>query len=147
MTEEKVRTNTRRDPLTDNAHFRLFEKCLKEPCLAPNSVTTMLGVSSFRVTNDEFLRTLKVELHLDEEVMVDGEISFITNRNLHYKPTVGPGNTIGNAHLTILVGKDIHQFTLKALEYVSTDQTSPTRFGRVIAELIKSKAFAIGIDL
>jgi hypothetical protein len=168
MTQEKVRTNTRRDPLTDNAHYRLFENCLKDPDFAPSSVTTLMGMSTFSVSNEEFFNTLKADLGLRDERHFEGEISFITNRNLHYEPVLGPGNTIGSAYLTILIGGIIHQFTVtsaKSVEpeavhivsrkgllsehqmYVSTDKTPPSSFGKVIGHLIRSEAYSRGEDI
>ncbi len=69
-----------------NSHF--FETFLKGPTAPVHSVSSALGVSSFRVTNQKFLKLLEEKFETNE---VEAEFSFVRNSFLHYEPKLNFG--------------------------------------------------------
>ncbi len=69
-----------------NSYF--FETFLKDPTASVHSVSSALGVSSFRVTNQKFLKLLEEKFETNE---VEAEFSFVRNSFLHYEPELNFG--------------------------------------------------------
>lgn len=69
-----------------NSYF--FETFLKDPSLSAHSVSSALGVSSFRVTSQKFLKLLEEKF---ETTKVEAEFSFVRNSFLHYQPELNFG--------------------------------------------------------
>lgn len=100
------------DAFKQDPNYQIYESCFKATWAAPHSVTTGLGVSTFGITNDELLLKLREHLGLAEYDQLDGEFSFVANRNLSWVPQLREDNTITDATITICVDGHVHQLLM-----------------------------------
>lgn len=100
------------DAFKQDPNYQIYESCFKATWAASHSVTTGLGVTTFRITNDELLQKLREHLDLPELVQLEGEFSFVANRNLSWVPQLREDNTITDATITICVDGRVYQLLM-----------------------------------